>query len=661
MEKGRLLCSALLLLSMGSAYAGLSSVIEHRSQSMNNARKVAGEFGYVHLRDYDEWYARSASTFEYQRTFRSDRLAKALFGCYVDNCDQILIQGSDVENRDENALLADYFYLPTDFSSVVKVKPIISDLIFDYNFYVGFNWRCIENAYFRFYGPLVRSKWSLNMKECIVNSGDNDHFPGYFTPCEMPRSALLDGFCDYLSGGHPASICATVMNDGRNQDPNPLDVGDELASTVFRGLDYMTACCGGSRTATTIADLRAELGWNFWNTECYHLGLNAQAAFPTGTRPSAQYLFDPVVGNGKHWEFGAGVTGHYIFWECGDFEKSFGINLDANLNYMFANHEQRTFDLKGKCLSRYMLAAREGVQVAVVGALAGLDQQEEFITPCGQFKYEYQPVANLTTLDIKVKNGLHADVAVWFNYTNNNLSVDLGYDLWARTHDEIEVRENCQQCPNLCDDINQDVWVLKGTAQMYGFVDRNLTSTDNCNPNFAIPLSASQTGSMDNCGVFTSGATITSGADLDNPLPGWGNLSGNELEREPLYDSPTSTSNQVDISVSPNYINCENIDLCARPKAVSNKVWTNVQWTWDLDRDCNPLRCKPFLGIGGEVEFGVVKNPADCDCSSCPTTCTTTCPSYTCDTSCCPCDSDNYPSIAASQWGIWIKGGMNFE
>src|SRR5665647_2108177 len=59
-------------LSMGAADASLSSVIEHRSQSSNNARKVAGEFGYVHLRDQDEWYARSASAFEYQRTFRSD-------------------------------------------------------------------------------------------------------------------------------------------------------------------------------------------------------------------------------------------------------------------------------------------------------------------------------------------------------------------------------------------------------------------------------------------------------------------------------------------------------------------------------------------------------------------------------------------------------------
>ncbi len=654
MERKRLLCSAMLLLSIGNAYAGLSTVVEHRSQSSNNARKVAGEFGYTHLHDFDEWYARHATTLEYQRQFRSKKFARALFGCFADDCGLVRIQGSAVENREANALLADYFYLPTDFDSTIRVRPVISDIIFDYDFYVGFNWKCVKNAYFRAYAPLVRSKWMLNMEECVANAGTNDYPAGYFTPCPTPNANLLHSFCEYMSGAHPAVQCATIMNDANIDGvPNPLAVGDELASTTFNGLKYLKAGCGCSREATTIADLRMELGWDFWAYDCYHLGMNVQAAFPTGTRPNAQYLFNPVVGNGKHWEFGGGVTGHYIFWECGDFEKSFGINLDANITYMFQNHEQRTFDLAGKCLSRYMLAAREGRAVAVVGALAGFDAQaDEFITPCGQFKYEYTPVANLTTLDIKVKNALQADVALWLNYTNRNLSVDLGYNLWARSHDEIEVRGSCKGCPSLCDDCNQDVWVLKGTAQEFGFVSRPRVTE--CNPNLAVPLSQSQ-----------SGATITGGAALDNALPAFGNLEGDELNREQLFAAPTATV-AVETSVNPVYINCENIDLCARPIGISNKVWTNIQWTWDLDRDCNPMRCKPFLGLGAEVEFGVVRSPDDCACSSssscgCSSS-SSSCPTICADSSSCvSCDSDNFPKVAASQWGIWLKGGMNFE
>lgn len=662
MEKRNIVCSAVLLLSMSPAFAGLTSVIEHRSQSSNNARKVAGEFGYVHLRDQDTWYTRSASTAEYKRSFNPHNLAKALFGCFVDDCDRILIQGKDVENRDENALLADYFYLPSDYSSVVTVKPVISEIIFDYNLYVGFNFKCIKDAYFRVYAPLVRSKWILNMEECPVDNGTAPYPAGYFMPCEMPREAMNTDFCAYMRGESPERQCALIMNPGLNDEPDALDIGDELANTVFHGLSYYNANCCGSLTETTIADLRMELGWNFWNYERYHLGVNAQAAFPTGTRPNARAMFNPVVGNGKHWEFGGGVTGHYIFWQCGDMEKSFGINLDANLTYLFENREQRTFDLQGKCLSRFMLAAREGAQVAPIGAIAGSENGgETFTTPCGQFKYEYAPVANLTTLDVRVKSSLQADIALWLNYTNRNLSVDLGYNFWGRAHDEGRAVQTCDDCPTICDPEFRDVWVLKGEAQMYGFIRNNREGENVCLLN-AIPLSPSE-----------SGATITSGAippllgesPLDNAQLAWGNLRGDELNRTELFDAPFD-GEQVLTSVDPVYINCGDIDFCARNKGISNKIWTNIQYTWDLDRDCNPLRCKPFLGLGGEVEFGVVGSSDDCyDCCSTSSSC---CPSSSScfnpcssSTSCGPCVDAHYPKVAASQWGIWLKGGMNFE
>lgn len=648
----RLLSLSIGIISFSTSFARLATVIEHRSQSSNNARKVAGEFGYVHLRDQDSWYARSASTFEYQRSFRSNRLARALFGCYVNDCGEIKIQGSQVEDRSEDALLADYFYLPTDYDSTVTIKPVISDLIFDYDFYIGFNCACLQDCYLRVYAPLVRSKWSMNFKECVNDKGKANHPAGYFTPCEMDRSLLLQNFCEYIEGKHPENICVSVMNPGRNETPNPLDLGDELASTVFNGLNYYRSSCCDSLVATTIADLRTELGWNFINKPHGHWGLNLQAAFPTGTRPSAQYMFNPVVGNGKHWEFGGGTTAHVIFWECGELEKSLSLNLDANFTYMFPNREQRTYDLQAKELSRFMLAAREGANVAVVGALAGsLDNGTTFSTPCGQFKYEYTPVANLTTFDIRVRNSIQLDMALWFNYTNNNLSVDLGYNLWFRACDRIDMVEDCKQCPNLCSPENQDVWVLKGDAQVYGFVDRGLAT--GCDADFAIALSASQTGTGNG-----TGATITKGADLDNPQPAWGNLDGNELDRERLYTAPTG-GEQVDISVSPIYLQCCDIDFQTRNKALSNKVWTNIQWTWDLDRNCNPLPCMPFLGIGAEVEFG--KTDPECKECSLPSTC---CVDPCVEQPVCPtfidCDRDCI-KLAVSQWGIWLKGGINFE
>ncbi len=52
-------------------------------------------------------------------------------------CDQIKIQGSRVADRDEAAWLADYFYLPTDFSSTITVHPTIQNFLIDFFGYVG--------------------------------------------------------------------------------------------------------------------------------------------------------------------------------------------------------------------------------------------------------------------------------------------------------------------------------------------------------------------------------------------------------------------------------------------------------------------------------------------------------------------------------------------
>jgi hypothetical protein len=89
------------------------------------------------------------------------------------------------------------------------------------------------------------------------------------------------------------------------------------------------------------------------------------------------------------------------------------------------------------------------------------------------------------------------------------------------------------------------------------------------------------------------------------------------------------------------------LDLkAARTKAISNKIFTNIGYTW-WDHDDRVI---PFLGIGMEAEFG--KRPSccknfsrdcNCDCSK-NSRCKKTCCQY------CP----------LSQWGLWLKGGISF-
>ncbi len=96
------------------------------------------------------------------------------------------------------------------------------------------------------------------------------------------------------------------------------------------------------------------LGYNAWLEHDSHLGFEVRAAIPTGTLPTGEFLFEPVVGNGHHWELGAGFSGHILFWEDDDTDGTFGFYADANITHLFKNSQCRVFDLCNRTDSRYM-------------------------------------------------------------------------------------------------------------------------------------------------------------------------------------------------------------------------------------------------------------------------------------------------------------------
>jgi len=61
-----------------------------------------------------------------------------------------------------------------------------------------------------------------------------------------------------------------------------------------------------------------QLGYNFLLCPDAHIGVSFYAAAPTGNRPLGAFLFEPIIGNGKHWEVGAGLTSHTNIWKSED-------------------------------------------------------------------------------------------------------------------------------------------------------------------------------------------------------------------------------------------------------------------------------------------------------------------------------------------------------
>lgn len=634
---------------------GSSPTFVGRSQSLDNARKVAGSVGHTHLYNTDSWYNTFDITFEYDQSFRNSRIAQVLFNgslqnnlsntavtnntvanngscntdCNTDcnsNCgNTILVQGSLVSGRNSAAWLADYFYLPSSYNGAFSVSPKVKEFIVNFDYFAGLDQLCCGGTYLRIYAPFVHSRWDLGFCEFSnISTSTVGYETGYFGPIAVPTTNLLSSFAEYASGFTPA---ANALGSSANTQLGTGIVTDPLLFGKFN------KC---SRSKNGLADLRVELGWNFWQDECYHLGVNFQIAAPTGTKRRAEYLFDPVIGNGKHWELGGGFTGHYLAWSNEDDTRHAGFYMDGTITHLFKHREQRTFDLKGKPNSRYMLAEKFGPNVVGIstGSQAALSQ----------FANEFAPVANLTTFDIKVSTGVQADIALWFNYTACNWSWDLGYDFYGRSREKFECPESnvCETgCTpsTICSPSNRNVWALKGDARVYGFLASNGTP---------VPLSATESkaticsGTNRNAGLCNSITISTdpyhNNCGIDNPQ-----LAQSSRLANALLTAPGATGSFVNTSIQPLFIQCSDVDF-ARTRSISNKIFTHVNYTWDCE-------CWiPYLGIGGFAEFGKNGscndncNPSD-GCSS-PVTCSTDCNGSSVDTT-------------FSKWGIWLKAGVD--
>jgi hypothetical protein len=684
--KKQLLCLTALI-SAGQLFgdAGTTTQIVPRSQSFNAARQMVGwnnpNWG-INRYPQDKYYSSFNATFAYTRTFRDDRLTRALFGddLVCGECDDLAIKisGSAIENRASTDWLADNFGLPRNFQSTVSFKPTISNFILDFSFYAGFDaW--LDGSYFRVHAPFVHTKWNLNAKESVSQIGSDSagsYFQGYFSSNTVPVANMNTQFLNYANGCVPR-----INNDYNSADQytcltsgNCTELGDiTWNSLCCSRISNDCDCDNNAMTRNGLAEIRAVLGWNFLNDEeeQYHVGIGIYAAAPTGTKIGSdkncdgdghgRYLFEPIVGNGHHWELGAQITAHHIFWNSQDASKSLGVYLEANATHLFAASQVRCFDLDSAgSNSRYMIAQlldsnrnsspRLGDSVDAAGL---------------EFANVYAPVANITRRNVSSIIAVQGDVALSLAYQSGNFQWDVGYNFWGRTCEDLCI-DNC--CPTPVGN-----WALKGDQRVYGFVD----DVDR----LAVKLAVSDSRATINAGSnMLNGISYT---DSVNPPFAVNAYANNavlaEADSNEVFQSTDITSDTRIYTSNPVVLIQESDFDLSGTKGTSNKVFTNFNWKWDNNSES---KFAPYLSLGGEIEFGSTDNGCSAnDCKSgcdtgCNTSCNTSCntgcnttysPISVCDTTPCPSlprrqpNPENCINCALSQWGIWFKIGASYN
>jgi hypothetical protein len=639
--------------------------IQWRSQGRNMARKLEGTTSYAVYQENDERYGTFNIDIEYDQTFRGHQIAQCLFGDTLvnspvttnNNCSNscnssaLIISGLNNATRAATDLMAENFLLPRDFKSAISFSPKVQSVIVDFNLFVGLD-RWVNGLYFRLYGPVVWNKSSLRADENIINQGTaagGSYTEGYFDPfTAVPNSSLFQSALSFFGGCQLPAYASPAQNYSVNVQPLKFAKFSDCNLNNNNNNNCSNSCNGDSHHKTGFAELRGEFGWNYI-TDKYRFLLNIQAAAPTGTRPNAEFLLPAYVGNGRHWELGGGIGGAWKMWESEDGDRSFNFIVEADITHLFKAKQKMTFDLKGKPLSRYMLAEQLVVPANADAQLvpATLPTFEIEVGKQGV----YMPVANFSTREVKVGFGVQGDVVAMFNYTHRGFSWDLGYNFWALSCSKISL-----DCNNDCSNNNScssaaiitpfpTNMALKGDASIAGY-----------NPSDA-------TGEVFGLSATESKATIFSGTNIgqaapslsnpgiDTPVAAVGNAGGTTpptpinlfvFNADPAIDLPINTSS------TPVFISIDDLDIeGAKQRGLSNKVFTHFNYTW---RDCSD-RWVPYLGAGFSAEFGDHCGGGD-DCNNNNTVVTNNNNNSGCN-SCKKC--------ALTQWGVEVKGGVSFH
>lgn len=558
---------SLALIGQVAAF-GVGTFILPRSQTTDAARELIGWQREINIPHGCDNYWTVSLTAEYDRLFNANRIADYLLGGPL-----MSVVGSAYPSCQPGCgttILADYLGLPRDFKSTVLAHPALAQFLLDFDLYYGMDALC-PGLYARLHMPLVYANWYLNLCEAVSVCGTATFPAGYMAATDVARNDLPCSFKQAMRG-------ATTFGDMGNP---------RVYGNIF-----------DRQTVIHVADLQAVVGYNPVLCQHYHAGFNLRVSAPTGTVNCQEFLFDPVIGNGRHWEIGAGFTGHYDFSTFGCDVASMGVYVDCNVTHLFTTKTKRSYNFKHNGPgSRYMLL--EDIRQASTGLFFADGQASEY-----QYTASLISAINQTTLCSKIRIPVQVDCVIKLEWQWQDLAIDVGYNLWYRSAEKLVCRA---LFPN-----NQ--YALKGDAQLYGFTNPGEQP---------IALGATQHAST-LCGGQSGGNADFTNANADNAVGAF-SLGIVPLNNLTAADALLVGVPQQAVATSrpPQLLSDNDIDNNSGlvPRALSHKGFVHASYTWRRD-----AHITPYLGAGADVEYAhgsLCKNSA------------------------------------LRTWGIWIKGGFS--
>ncbi len=264
---------------------------------------------------------------------------------------------------------------------------------------------------------------------------------------------------------------------------------------------------------------------------------------PTGNKPCQCYLFEPVVGNNRHWGGFFGFNGNYLFSRTDT--HTINMHIDLVARYLFPNTQLRSFDLKGRPWSRYLPVWKSRTVLPDPSVAAN----------ASTIYAQLAPLVNYSTLCAQIIPNWSADLLTSLQFKKHGFSAEVGYHAYTK-----EAENLCWCCTSLSKGL--------GVAAVSASLDQTQWQTTN----HEYPVTKSFEKPSDYC-VAAS------------PL---------------VSDSRPVVTNSVITGWSPTYVELTIDDLdqdsALQPAVFAQGVYATLGYTW---YDCT---YPPMLFVGGSYE-----------------------------------------------------------
>lgn len=230
-----------------------------------------------------------------------------------------------------------------------------------------------------------------------------------------------------------------------------------------------------------IADIIIWLGYDFCRDTCKYMGFYLHGVIPTGTNITQEwykYTLNPIVGNGRHYQLGVGISGSYLF--CARKNYTLTCNIDGYIDHVFASNQFRVFDQSNNPMSRY----------AIIKSLLYTQNSQD--NPFDD-DYEYQNLnilGNINNGNLMISNNFKGEFIIDLILKNNCFEAGFGYAFSGLSADVINCKILPKQNDPLIPVLNATYYGYKGNTAITNLIIMNITSGQEIFDPNKIPLIA---------------------------------------------------------------------------------------------------------------------------------------------------------------------------